>query len=80
MLFLDPVTIVVPHFMCILHGAYHPLAEPCETAIVSWLEDRPHLTEADARDAYQAAVEQKMLDDLTREPRPRPGPDLTTRW
>jgi hypothetical protein len=50
--------------MCLLHGDFHAMGQDCWAAGLDGQFARPHLEGQDARDAYLAAVERKMLDNL----------------
>jgi hypothetical protein len=50
--------------MCLRHGDFHVMDGDCWGATLDWQFARPHLTGAEARDAYLAAVERQMLDNL----------------
>lgn len=49
---------------CILHADIHALSSDCNAAAAWWRADRLHIPAADVEDAYQAAVERRMLDHL----------------
>ena len=59
--------------MCLLHGDFHAMSQDCWGATMDWYMDHQHLGEQDSRDAYLAAVERKMLDDLLPKRRPAAG-------
>lgn len=52
---------------CLLHADVHVMARDCWSTTLDWYFTNDHVTGQEARDAYQAAVERKMLDQLTRE-------------
>lgn len=52
--------------MCLLHGDYHAMIPDCWGAALDWQLAHPHLDGPEGRDAYQAAVERRMLDLLVR--------------
>jgi hypothetical protein len=66
---------IVPKFTafppgaCILHADIHPMTSECWGATLGWYLEHDHLKESDARAAYQAAVERKMLDLIARQHR-----------
>jgi hypothetical protein len=51
---------------CLLHGDFHVMSHECWDVTLDYELDHQHLNPQDRRDAYQAAVERKMLDDLIR--------------
>lgn len=53
--------------MCLHHGDFHIMSPDCWGAALDWQLAHPHLDGPEGRDAYQAAVERKMLDDLVKE-------------
>lgn len=50
--------------MCLLHGDYHQMTPACWDAAIDWFFIHAALDTPTARDAYQLAVEQKMLNNL----------------
>jgi hypothetical protein len=51
--------------MCLLHGDFHVTDRACWEATTTWYLDRiPHTDRQELDDAYQAAVERQMLDQL----------------
>lgn len=50
---------------CLLHADIHPLDADCWTAVHNWQTANSHLEPHESRDAYQAAVERRMLDQIT---------------
>lgn len=57
---------------CILHAAVHPMDADCWAAVLTWQAANDHHEPHETRDAYGAAVERRMLDQLTRHEHPRP--------
>lgn len=53
--------------MCLKHADYHPMDGDCWTVTADFYFTHEHLPEADARDLYQLAVEQKMLNQHIRQ-------------
>jgi len=51
---------------CLLHGDFHVMGHECWDVTLDFELDYQHLAPQDRRDAYQAAVERKMLDNLIR--------------
>lgn len=54
--------------MCLLHGDFHPMRADCWQTAAGWHDQRPTLDATAARDAYQAAVEQQILNQLRETP------------
>lgn len=52
---------------CLLHADFHVMGQDCWGVTLDWYFTHDHVTGQEARDAYQAAVERRMLDQLTRE-------------
>lgn len=52
--------------MCLLHGDFHVMGQACWAATLDWQLTHTHLEGQQARDAYLAAVEREMLDNLMR--------------
>lgn len=52
--------------MCLLHADVHVMSADCWERTVDWYFTHAHLDEQEARDAYQAATERAMLDQITR--------------
>jgi hypothetical protein len=50
--------------MCLLHGDFHTMEQACWSTTLDWQFTHTHLEGQDARDAYLAAVERQMLDNL----------------
>jgi hypothetical protein len=50
--------------MCLLHGDFHTMEQACWAATLDWQFTHTHLEGQEARDAYLAAVERQMLDNL----------------
>lgn len=57
----------LPPSACVLHADIHPMGADCQDAALQWEKGREHLTGADLRDAYEAAVERLILDTLIRD-------------
>jgi hypothetical protein len=51
---------------CLLHGDFHVMGHECWDVTLDFELDYQHLAPQDRRDAYQFAVERKILDDLIR--------------
>lgn len=72
----ESVTMVTPDAppsrptACLLHADIHVMGQACWGATLDWYLAHEHLEAQEARDDYQAAVERKMLDDLTRKHHP----------
>lgn len=49
---------------CLLHADVHVMGQACWSTTLDWYFTHDHLEGQEARDAYQAAVERKMLDQL----------------
>lgn len=50
--------------MCLLHGDFHVMGQACWSTTMDWYFTHDHIEGQEARDAYLAAVERKMLDHL----------------
>ncbi|MFE6126690.1 hypothetical protein ACFQ6Q_00235 [Streptomyces sp. NPDC056437] len=61
--FLAAVTTGRPQ-ACLLHADIHPMQRDCWGAVFTWQVANDHLEGQDAHDAYQAAVERRMLDQI----------------
>ncbi|MET9436968.1 hypothetical protein [Streptomyces sp. NPDC006551] len=53
--------------VCLLHADIHPMTSECWGATLDWYLAHDHLEDSEARAAYQAAVERKMLDQHVRQ-------------
>jgi hypothetical protein len=62
-----PAALASQPTMCLLHGDFHAMAQVCWSATFDWQFAHPHLEGQAARDAYLAAVERQMLDNLARD-------------
>ena len=51
---------------CLLHADVHVMDRDCWAVTLDWYATHDHLEGQEARDAYEAAAERKMLDDLVR--------------
>ncbi|MEU9014211.1 hypothetical protein AB0D12_31470 [Streptomyces sp. NPDC048479] len=56
-----------PPRACLLHADVHHLAPQCWQAYLEWEKANDHLEAEEVVDAYEAAAERRMLDQLTRE-------------
>lgn len=52
--------------MCLRHGDFHAMSQDCWALTTEWYFEHQHLGDQGSRDAYLAAVEQQMLDNLIR--------------
>jgi hypothetical protein len=52
--------------MCLRHGDFHVMDPGCWGVSLDWQFTHPHIEGQQARDAYLAAVERQMLDNLIR--------------
>lgn len=52
---------------CLLHGAFHVMRQDCWAATTDWYFEHQEIGEAERRNAYQAAVERRMLNNLRTE-------------
>lgn len=52
---------------CLLHADFHVMAPACWGAVLDWQEEHLDIPEGERRDAYQAAVERRMLNSLRAE-------------
>lgn len=53
-----------PITACLLHADFHVMAPECWGSVLDWQSAHEGIPEAQRRDAYQAAVERRMLDAL----------------
>lgn len=49
---------------CLLHADCHVMSEECWGATLKWFFEHDSLSDRDKRNAYQAAVERRMLDAI----------------
>ncbi|QGZ53400.1 hypothetical protein GPZ77_34815 (plasmid) [Streptomyces sp. QHH-9511] len=56
-----------PPMACLLHAEVHPMTSTCWGTTLDWYLLHDHLEQAEARDAYQAAVEREMIDRHVRQ-------------
>lgn len=63
---MPPTTTTTAPTMCLRHGDFHVMDSDCWGATLDWQLANTHLDGQDARDAYLAAVERRMLDNLIR--------------
>lgn len=61
-----PQTTTAQPTMCLRHGDFHVMDSDCWGATLDWQLAHPHLEGQAGRDAYLAAVERQMLDNLVR--------------
>lgn len=61
-----PLRPAEPITACLLHGDVHVMSQECWEVTIDFELTHQHLLPQDRRDAYQAAVERKMLDHLIR--------------
>ncbi|MET7713748.1 hypothetical protein [Streptomyces sp. NPDC005407] len=61
------LTLTEPLRVCLLHADVHAMGFDCWQAFREWEKANDHLEPDEVRDAYQAAAERRMLDQLTRE-------------
>ncbi|MEU8469633.1 hypothetical protein AB0F30_17195 [Streptomyces sp. NPDC029006] len=52
--------------MCLKHGDFHVMDSDCWDVTLDWYFSSQHLNDQASRDAYLAAVERQMLDNLIR--------------
>jgi hypothetical protein len=55
--------------MCLLHGDFHVMEQPCWSTALDWQLAHNHLEGAAALDAYLTDVERQMLNNLIRSSR-----------
>ncbi|MFD5899075.1 hypothetical protein [Streptomyces sp. NPDC060366] len=68
-----PTTTAIPvqsPTACLLHADVHVMDADCWAAVLNWQAANDHLEPHEAHDAYQAAVERRMLNQVTRQHAP----------
>lgn len=53
-----------PITACLLHADYHAMAPDCWGVTLDWMFGHEDIPEPQRRDAYQAAVERSILNEL----------------
>lgn len=63
---MTTATAVPTPTVCLLHADVHVMGQDCWAHTVDWYFTHEHLNQQEAKDAYQAAAERKMLDQIAR--------------